>query len=180
MSQLIKQRLIADDRWTLVRQAATLADVPDGVPVIVPLKLWIDRRAALIARGEVGVWVAPDEDPAALAADVARLPLIAIDFPQFTDGRGYSHARLLRGRYGFTGELRAIGDVQRDQLHYLSQCGFDAFDIRPGKDAEAALAGLDDFADGYQLTEQRLPWFRRRSEPPLAARRPDDLWFPCA
>ena len=176
MSQLIKQRLIADDPWTLVREASALTDLPDGVPVIVPLKLWTERRAALIARGDVGVWLAPDEDPAALAADVARLPVIAIDFPQFTDGRGYSHARLLRERYAFAGELRAIGDVQRDQLYYLSQCGFDAFLIRDGKDADDALHGLADFTDGYQLTQQRMPWFRRRPHAP----HPSDAWFPCA
>jgi len=180
MPQLIKQRVIADDRWTLVREAAALTDLPDGVPVIVPLKLWIERRAALIARGEVGVWLAPDEDPGALVADTGRLPVIAVDFPQFTDGRGYSHARQLRERYGFAGELRAIGDVQRDQLYYLSQCGFDAFAIRDGKDARAALSGLDDFTDGYQLTQQRTPWFRRRQ---VLAGRTDhagEVWFPCA
>ena len=174
MSQLIRQRRIADDDWTLVRAASALTDLPDGVPVIVPLKLWIERRAALIARGEVGVWLAPDEDPVALAADVARLAVIAIDFPQFTDGRGYSHARLLRERYGFAGELRAIGDVQRDQLYYLSQCGFDAFLLRDGKDVVDALHGLDDFSDGYQLTQQRMPWFRRRPHAP----HPGDAWFP--
>ena len=177
MSQLIKQRLVTDDRWILVREAAALADLPDGVPVIVPLKLWIERRAALIARGDVGVWLAPDEDPAALAGDVSRLPVIAIDFPQFTDGRGYSHARLLRERFGFTGELRAIGDVQRDQLYYLAQSGFYAFAIRDDKDAHDALAGLDDFSDGYQLTQQRTPWFRRRA---ANAPHPGDTWFPCA
>ena len=175
MSQLIKQRLVTDDRWTLVREAAALTDLPDGVPVIVPLELWIERRAALIARGDVGVWLAPDEDPAVLAADAQRLAVIAIDFPQFTDGRGYSHARLLRDRYGYRGELRAIGDVQRDQLYYLTQCGFDAFAIREDKDAVDALGGLDDFSDGYQLTGQRTPWFRRR-----AAAHPGEAWFPCA
>jgi uncharacterized protein (DUF934 family) len=177
MSQLIKQRLVTDDRWTLVREAVALTDLPDGVPVIVPLKLWTERRAALIARGDVGVWLAPDEDPAALAGDAARLAVIAIDFPQFTDGRGYSHARLLRDRYGYTGELRAVGDVQRDQLYYLAQCGFDAFAIRDDKDAQDALASLDDFSDGYQLTEQRTPWFRRRA---ANAAHPGEAWFPCA
>ncbi len=179
MPQLIKQRLVTDDGWQLVREAGALGDLPGGVPVIVPLKLWIERRAALIARGDVGVWLAPDEDPAALAADAARLPLIAVDFPQFTDGRGYSHARLLRERYGFAGELRAIGDVQRDQLYYLAQCGFDAFSIRADKDAEDALHGLDDFTDGYQLTQQHTPWFQRRAAPGQAPN-PGDVWFPCA
>ena len=163
MLQLIKQRVIADDRWTLVREAAALTDLPDGVLVIVPLKLWIERRAALIARGEVGVWLAPDEDPGALVADTGRLPVIAVDFPQFTDGRGYSQARQLRERYGFAGELRAIGDVQHDQLYYLAQCGFNAFSIRSDRNAEDALAGLTAFSDGYQSTTLRTPWFRRRA-----------------
>ena len=73
---------------------------------------------------DVGVWLAPADDPGgARARTLASLPVIAVDFPAFTDGRGYSTARLLRERYGYTGELRAIGDVQRDQLHYLRQVG---------------------------------------------------------
>ena len=160
MPQLIKNRALADDRWTLVREPD--AALPAG-PAIVPLATWKVQRKALLARGDVGVWLAPADDPADLADDVARIPLVAVDFPQFADGRGYSTARLLRQRHGFGGELRAIGDVQRDQLAYLSQCGFDAFAIRDGKDARDALEGLHDFSDGYQLTEGRLPWFRRRS-----------------
>ena len=162
MPRLISERRIVEDRYELLREAASLAALPDGTPVIVPLALWISRRAALIARGETGVWIAPTDDPAALADDVLRLGVIAIDFPQFTDGRGYSHARLLRQRYRYAGELRAIGDVQRDQLHYLAQCGFDAFLIPDGKDAGDALRGIADFSDGYQATTRRVPWFHRR------------------
>ena len=162
MSQLIKQRLVTDDRWTLVREAAALTDLPDGVPVIVPLNLWVERRAALIARGEVGVWLAPADDPVALANDVRVLKVIAIDFPSFTDGRGYSSARILRDRFGYRGELRAVGDIQRDQLYYLFQVGFDAFSLPEGKDPQAALSGIVDFSDGYQITQSRTPWFRRR------------------
>jgi uncharacterized protein (DUF934 family) len=160
MPQLIKNRALAADRWTLVREPGAV--LPAG-PAIVPLATWKAQTDALLARGEVGVWLAPVDDPAEIANDVARLTLVAVDFPQFSDGRGYSTARLLRQRYGFNGELRAIGDIQRDQLAYLAQCGFDAFAIREGKDARDALAGLDDFSDGYQLTEARLPWFRRRA-----------------
>ena len=179
MAQLIRHRAIVDDSWTLLRAPAPIAELPDGVPIIVPLAAWQAQRAVLIARGEAGVWLAPEDDPAALADDIERLPLIAIEFPQFNDGRGYSLARLLRHRYGFRGELRAIGDVQRDQLYYLSQCGFDAFVIREGKSAEDALHGLDDFSDGYQRTQQRTPWFRRRAAPGQAPN-PGDVWFPCA
>lgn len=163
MSQLIEGGAVREDRWTLLRTAASLDELPQGVAMIVPLAFWREHRDALLARGDVGVWLAPADDPAVLATDVAALPLVAVDFPQFTDGRGYSHARLLRSRYGYKGELRAIGDIQRDQLYYLSQSGFDAFLIREGKDAHDALGSLSDFTDGYQLTQVRTPWFRRRA-----------------
>jgi uncharacterized protein (DUF934 family) len=174
MPRLIRNREIVDDRYALLREAALLDPLLDGVPVIVPLALWRARRAALIARGEAGVWLAPADDPAALADDVHRLPVIAIEFPQFTDGRGYSHARLLRERHRYAGELRAIGDIQRDQLHYLEQCGFDAFLLADGKDVDDALNGFADFSDGYQATVTRTPWFHRRQ------RSVNDVRSPCA
>jgi uncharacterized protein (DUF934 family) len=164
MPRLIKRGAIVDDQYMLVRGASSLADVPEGVPVIVPLSLWVAERAALAARAETGVWLAPADDPAALEADVGTLTLIAIDFPSFTDGRGYSSARILRERFGYRGELRAVGDIQRDQLYYLFQVGFDAFALNENVDALSAARGLRDFTDGYQLTQARTPWFRRRAE----------------
>ena len=177
MPQLINHRGLAQDSFVLLRDATSLAQVPDATPVIVPVALWRERRSALIARGEVGVWLAPADDPAVLAPDLAHLRIIAVDFPQFTDGRGYSHARLLRERYRYTGELRAIGDVGRDQLHYLSQCGFDSFSLPDHRNAEEALASFNDLSDGYQSTVLRTPWFRRRE---AATRRDETLAFPCA
>ncbi|TMG83975.1 MAG: DUF934 domain-containing protein [Betaproteobacteria bacterium] len=163
MPLLIKGRAVVEDGWMLLREAAALADVPADSPVIVPLALWQSEHDALAARGNVGVWLKPDDDPDALAGDVERLPLIAIDFPKFVDGRGYSSARLLRDKHRFAGELRAIRDVLRDQLYYLRQCGFDAFAIRVDRKAEDALGGLDDFSDNYQSTTARpVPLFRRR------------------
>ena len=162
MPQLIKHGAIVEDRWALLREAAAASDVPAG-EVIVPLALWRAERDALRARGAVGVWLGPDDDPDLLAGDVDALPLVAVDFPQFTDGRGYSTARLLREKYGFRGELRAIGDVLRDQLYYLVQCGFDAFAVRADRSVEDALQGLADFSDNYQATVARpAPLFRRR------------------
>ncbi|TMH59695.1 MAG: DUF934 domain-containing protein [Betaproteobacteria bacterium] len=172
MPQLIKDGAIADDRWTLLREATSLADVPNGEPAIVPLALWLAQRDALRARSEIGVWHKPADDPDLLAPDCPALPLIAIDFPQFTDGRGYSIARLLRERHRFEGELRAIGDVLRDQLYYLSQCGFNAFAVRADRNLEDALKGLTDFSDNYQGTFARpVPLFRRR----LAQDAPESL-----
>lgn len=162
MPKLIRKGAVVDDARVVVRDAVATADLPRG-PVLVPLAQWKAGRDTLRARGDVGVWLAPADDPADLADDIARLPVIAVDFPAFGDGRGYSTARLLRERYGYTGELRAIGDIQRDQLAYLVQVGFDAFVLAEGRDPHDALASLADFTDGYQLTQLRTPWFRRRA-----------------
>lgn len=106
----------------------------------------------------------PHDDPSAVADRLACASRVEVSFPKFTDGRGYSIARLLRERYGYRGELRAVGDVQRDQLFYLSRVGFDAFLLREGEEAAAALAALTDFSEAYQASVERpQPLFRRRS-----------------
>ena len=109
----------------------------------------------------------PTDDPATLADRIGGkgLPIrsIAVNFPKYGDGRGYSIARLLRERYGYKGELRAVGEVARDHLHAMAQCGFDVFQLRDGEDAYAALTAFDDFSDQYQATaSQPVPLFRRR------------------
>ncbi|HUH92887.1 MAG TPA: DUF934 domain-containing protein, partial [Casimicrobiaceae bacterium] len=172
MRRLIRSGAIVEDRWTLLRDAASLAEVPRS-PAIVPLALWLAGREALRPRSDVGVWLKPDDDADLLAPDCPALPLIAVDFPQFIDGRGYSIARILRERHGFAGELRAIGDVLRDQLYYLAQCGFDAFAVRGDRDLADALKGLADFSDGYQATWRRpVPLFRRRAIPSILHSQP--------
>jgi uncharacterized protein (DUF934 family) len=106
----------------------------------------------------------PTDDPRTLAERLPGLKLIAVNFPKFSDGRGYSIGRLLRERYGYKGELRAIGVVARDHLQLMAQCGFDSFQLREGEDAQAALEGLDDFSESYQATAaQPVPLFRRRA-----------------
>src|SRR4051794_23757854 len=97
----------------------TFAGQRESTPVV-PLADW---------KGEPGVRLESSDDPEALAGHLDRLTLVAIHFPTFTDGRGYSIARLLRERYGFKGEIRAVGEVLRDNLFYLSRCGFDSFDL---------------------------------------------------
>jgi uncharacterized protein (DUF934 family) len=170
MPLLTKDRTLIDDRWALLPETAALADVPASTPAIVPLALWSAQHDALSIRKDIGVWLKPDDDPDALAGDVARLPLIAVDFPKFGDGRGYSTARLLREKYGYTAELRAIGDVLRDQLYYLRQCGFDTFALRPGHRVAEALAAFGDFSDNYQATvAQPVPLFRRRLQATASA-----------
>ena len=105
----------------------------------------------------------PSDDPARFADRLGAVARIEVNFPSFTDGRGYSIARLLRERHGYGGELRAVGDVQRDQLFYLARCGFDAFLLRKDEDADEALAAFEDFSEAYQASVERpQPLFRRR------------------
>jgi uncharacterized protein (DUF934 family) len=104
------------------------------------------------------------DDPAAVAAAVGQARVIAVNFPKFSDGRGYSLGRLLRERLGYKGELRAVGEVARDHLHAMAQCGFDAFQLREGEDPQEVLGAFGDFTDIYQATAaQPQPLFRRRA-----------------
>ena len=139
--------------------------VPTG-RVIVPLATWLARHDELSVRPNTGVWLDGGDDPEAISADLGRLAVVAIRFPKFADGRGYSLAFLLRTRYEYQGELRAVGEVLRDQFDYLRRCGFDAFKPREGRyDAaqlEASLASLSDFTHPYQASVHPAnPLFRR-------------------
>jgi uncharacterized protein (DUF934 family) len=164
---LIKDRKLAADNWQLLEPGADGAapSIPAAGDVIVPFAAWKASRELVGAReGRLGVWLTGDDEPADLADDLDRLDLIAVRFASFTDGRGYSIARLMRERYGWRGELRAIGDVQRDQIFYLARCGFDAFALREGEDVDIALKAFNDFSDAYQTAVDRpVPLFRRRT-----------------
>ena len=176
MASLIRNTKIAADSWQRLERNAdgSLPAIPATGDIIVPLALWQAASGALLARsaGRLGVWLDSDEDPVQIADSLAAFGLIAVNFPQFTDGRGYSTARLLRERYGWKGPLRAVGDVQRDQLFYLARCGFDEFLLADGQDApqedllrgaREALSAFGDFTDAYQTSVERpLPLFRRR------------------
>lgn len=160
---VIRNGQVENDTWLNIHDAEALAAAPAGAAVLVPLSLWLSSRAALLARGQVGVHLGAADEPAQLAPDLASLTLISVDFPQFTDGRGYSIGRLLRERYGYQGELRAVGDVQRDQLFYLTRSGFNAFVLRADKDPYKALTAHRDFSEAYQTAvDQPVPLFRRR------------------
>jgi len=161
MSALIVKQSLATDRWLWPEAGAQIT--PDS-SVIVPLDRLLAEREHLSARpGELGVSLQPDDDPLLLGRFLERLTLIAVNFPVFTDGRGYSSARLIRERLNWRGELRAVGDIQRDQIPYLLRVGFDAFALKPGQDAAEALRAMNDFSEAYQASVvQPVPLFRRR------------------
>jgi uncharacterized protein (DUF934 family) len=165
MRNIIKNKAVVSDDWTVLRLAE--GDTPETVTVpagkvIVPLKVWQAQRTALEGRSDLGVWLASDERPEAVKDDFTHFALIAVDFPKFADGRGYSIAYNLRARHGYAGELRAIGDVLRDQLFYMQRVGFDAFAVREDKNIHDALKGLTDFSEAYQTSwDRKSPLFRR-------------------
>jgi uncharacterized protein (DUF934 family) len=157
--RVIKDRRIIDDGWTLLEPGAEL---PLSGDVIVSLEQWNKGRDAFASRsGKVGVRLASDELPEQIEA-LDSVPLVAVEFPKFGDGRGYSSARLLRERFSYKGELRAVGEVLRDQLFYMARVGFDSYALKPGKDIEAALSAFDDFSVSYQpAADDQRPLFRR-------------------
>lgn len=164
--RVIRQGRVEPDAWRFVGLAGgeDLEALPQGA-IVVPLAVWKARREALLARPEpIGVWLEPDDEPAEIAADLPRLALVAVRFPKFTDGRGYSTASLLRRRHRYAGELRAFGDIGRDQLFYLARVGFDSYRLADHRDPQAALASFDDFSLRYQgSVDDPVPLFRKRA-----------------
>ena len=169
MAQLIKNGAVTVDGW----QTLELADgetpetvaLPNG-DVIFPLAVWQARKAEITARTTgFGLLLQPADTLAGLEADLGKFALIAINFPKFVDGRGYSLASLLRQRHAYQGELRAVGDVLHDQLFFMQRVGFDAYDFKDDKDAENALKkAFSSFSETYQTsTRQPQPYFRRRA-----------------
>lgn len=161
-NQIIHRGAIVSDSWQRVDAEASL---PDG-DVIVPLARWESDREALLAHAQaghkIGVLIDGTHDVRALKADLPHFHTIAVEFPSFADGRGYSHARILRDQLGYEGELRAVGDVLRDQIFYMHRVGFETFETAPGLSLESALKGLEDFSVTYQAAaDDARPLFRR-------------------
>lgn len=160
MPNIIKDGAIVADTYQLVTETGTLP----AQDILVSLDVWQQQREAILAHPyKKAVLLKPDQHPEVLVEDVKQLDMIALDFPAFADGRGYSYAALLRQRFGFTGELRATGDVFKDNLFYLKRCGFNSFAVRADKDIHVALQGLQDFSESYQASvDESRPLYRRR------------------
>jgi uncharacterized protein (DUF934 family) len=158
---LIKNKQVVDgDSWKYVPDAEP---VPAEGDVVVGLSRFANDAAALTHRsGKLGVRIDPEDDLAKAVELLPKVQLVTISFPKFGDGRGYTKARLLRERFGYQGELRAVGEVLGDQLFYMLRCGFDAFELAAGKDVQLALRCFDDFSVTYQAaTDDPRPLYRR-------------------
>lgn len=143
MARIINRGVIVDDAWSVVTDQAVATTAAQG-KLLLPLAAW-EKSPPTADGSRPGVWLAPDDELVPLLPHLPAIPTIAIHFPSFTDGRGYSLARLLRQRHGFNGELRAFGDILRDQIYFLHRCGFDAFCLRADQDIDEALAALADY-----------------------------------
>ena len=152
MQKLVKNAAVVDDQWQLLDKEAEL---PASGQNIVNVSAWEENAETLLAQG-AGLWLDSDQAPSLISLeDINSLPVIAINFPAFADGRGYSYAYILRKELGYTGELRAVGDVLRDQMFYMKRVGFDSFVVRNDRDAEDAIASLTDFENTYQASADK-------------------------
>ncbi len=154
MPSLIKNGVIVEDQWWPVD--------PEG-PCPANGQIYsLDQWQKLETKAGSAVQIEPGQSPAPLFDFLGQISLVVINFPVFTDGRGFSYARELRER-GYGGELRATGHFIRDQLTYLQRCGFDAFQMADESLLEESLESLTDFSEHYQAgIDQPLPLFRRR------------------
>ncbi len=164
MQKLLKGNQMVDDEFQLLPKGQPSDGIQSG-NWLVPASIWIESgRQLRQTAGNIGVWLDSDDEPGLIADSLRDLSIIAINFPKFADGRGYSSARILRDKLDFHGELRAIGDVLVDQLFFLKRCGFNSFDLRQDQNPQAALDALNSFTDTYQIASDRTePVFKIRN-----------------
>ena len=152
---LIKADAVAPDPWVSLGDDEAL---PEGAPAIVSFERWQNEREILVTRNApLGIRLRSDQPPGPIAEDLDRFQVIALEFPRFGDGRAYSYARLLRARYGYGGELRAVGNVLRDQASFMRRCGFDAFEVAEGTALEGWREALGEISVFYQPTDDGRP-----------------------
>lgn len=158
---LVKNKKLVENTIVHVEDNEAVADDAEAT---FSLERWERERELLESRtGITGIRIPNDVNVRELSSDVLDVDILALNFPSFADGRAYSQARMLRQELGYEGELRATGDVLRDQVFFLDRCGFDALELRPDRDPKAALEAFNDFSIRYQpAVDEPLPLFRRR------------------
>ncbi len=145
---LIKKGEVAENTW---RTVADNDEILGDESIIISLKRWQEEKESFGGRnGALGLRLESHQKPDAITNDVDQFDLIALDFPALPDGRAFSYARLLRERFGFKGELRAVGKVIQDQLFFMHRCGFDSFELSNGEDITKSIAALSAFSVAYQ------------------------------
>ncbi len=145
--QIIKDRQIIDDTWSHVADDTGLK----AGDISVSVARWKQDKHQLLARdGKLGIRIGPADSVDDIAPDLKDIQLIELDFPEFADGRLFSHAWLLRGRYHYQGEIRATGHYMPDQVFYLSRVGVNAFNPEKIEDLPVVLSHLNDFTVKYQ------------------------------
>lgn len=155
MKALVKDNDIVEDPFVDVSHESSIP--VEGAP-IVSLEQWQTGREALLSRGTpLGIRLKSDQSPEIVAADLQHFDVVALEFPRFRDGRAYSYARLLRERYGYAGEVRAVGDVLLEQLFFMLRTGFDAFEINSSDPLGEYRTALGDFSVWYQPTGDGRP-----------------------
>ncbi|MEH6638522.1 MAG: DUF934 domain-containing protein [Porticoccaceae bacterium] len=154
MPKLLNKGTLVKDTWQRLGAEFSddVSDVPGG-KALFPLVYWLEHREALIKRPNSGLWLNSGDEPELLSEIIPKLPCIAVNFVAFTDGRGFSLARLLRERYDYQGELCAVGTLLVDQLYYLKRCGFDTFELADNVELDTALRCRDSFSVQYQVLE---------------------------
>jgi uncharacterized protein (DUF934 family) len=166
---LIRNGVVAEDPFV---NAVGLAEVPATGPVIVSLDQWLANLDSLMVRRDpLGICLRSDQNPEIIADDLDHFAVIALEFPVFRDGRAYSYARLLRERWGFRGELRAVGDVLLEQLHFMQRVGFDAFELKSNDPVEDWETAAGEFSVWYQSTGDGRAPARELRHQKLASRR---------
>ncbi len=162
---IIKDDVLTTDPWVAVGDDEPLPGVSWA---IVSLERWQSEHEALVRRNApLGIRLRSDQAPEGIADDLDHFAVVALEFPKFTDGRAYSYARLLRERYGFRGELRAVGNVLRDQYPFLRRCGFDVVEVADGAELGPWLESLSAISVWYQAASDRrrpLPLLRRDAD----------------
>jgi uncharacterized protein (DUF934 family) len=158
---LIKNRELIEDAWFTVDDEQPL---PKSGALIVGLDRWLVEREILLARRQpLGIRLRSDQPPAQIIDDLTHFAVVALEFPKFADGRAFSYARLLRERYGYQEEIRAVGAPVIDQALFLHRCGFDAIEVPPGASSEAWLTAQLRISVTYQpAADGRMPVYRQR------------------
>ncbi|WP_037493883.1 DUF934 domain-containing protein [Sneathiella glossodoripedis] len=162
MGKFIKDRKPQEDSWMPYTGLEDIDSLPGG-DIYIPMEEWQNKREELLLRnGKLGVILENTDDVAALKDDLDRLDLIVLQFPKMADGRAFTQARLLRERYGYKGEIRAVGDVLQDQVFYMQRCGFNSFELREDQDIPSVIAAFDEMTVTYQpACDEELPIWRR-------------------